>query len=183
MPPILLLLTFVSGDIRSLIYKDFVAWCAYKNYPIKYLNFLILFADYREFRSVVYRRLGPLRYLICWLFKGQDLLFISKASIGGGLLIQHGFSTIINAKSIGKNCKVYQQVTIGNNGEGRPIIGDNVVVCSGAKIIGGITVGNDVIVGANAVVCKDVPDHCVVAGVPAKIIKRRNSMDDSWVKL
>lgn len=66
-----------------------------------------------------------------------------------------------------------QQVTIGMNNGKRPILGDNVVVCCGAKVIGGITVGNNVMIGANAVVCKDVPDNCVVAGVPAKIIKMK----------
>lgn len=74
-------------------------------------------------------------------------------------------------KKNGKNCKIFQQVTIGYNGDEQPIIGDNVVVCCGAKIIGGVKVGNNVIIGANAVVCKDIPDNVVVAGVPAKIIK------------
>lgn len=75
-------------------------------------------------------------------------------------------------KKIGKNFHVYQQVTIGFNGNEAPIIGDNVRVYCGAKIIGGIHVGNNVVVGANAVVCKDVPDNVVVGGVPAKVIKK-----------
>lgn len=54
-----------------------------------------------------------------------------------------------------------------------PTIGDNVVVYAGAKIIGGVHIGNNVIIGANAVVTKDVPDNCVVAGVPARIIKMK----------
>lgn len=56
-------------------------------------------------------------------------------------------------------------------GGGTPVIGDNVKIGTGAKIIGGVTVGNNVFIGANAVVVKDVPDNCVVGGVPAKIIK------------
>ena len=87
------------------------------------------------------------------------------------MIVQHGFSTIINAKFIGKNFHVYQQVTIGYNGVCSPVIGDNVRCCCGAKIIGGVHVGNNVVIGANAVVCKDVPDNVVVAGVPAKIIE------------
>lgn len=87
-------------------------------------------------------------------------------------MIQHGFSSTIGAEKIGSNCRVFQQVTIGWNGGKRPVIGDNVIICCGAKVIGGITVGNNVTIGANAVVCKDVPDNCVVGGVPAKIIKR-----------
>lgn len=80
---------------------------------------------------------------------------------------------------MGHNCQVFQQVTIGNEG-GIPSIGDNVKICAGAKVIGPITIGDDVIIGANAVVTHDVPSHSVVAGVPARIIKCRNSMDEPW---
>ncbi|EHG98432.1 serine O-acetyltransferase [Paraprevotella clara] len=131
----------------------------------------IVFASYKEFRSVVYKRLGKIRILTSWIIKGQDCLYICIKDIEGGLIIQHGFSTIINAKKIGKNCHIYQQVTIGFNGTESPIIGDNVRICCGAKVIGGIHVGNNVVIGANAVVCKDIPDNVVVAGVPAKIIR------------
>lgn len=67
-----------------------------------------------------------------------------------------------------------QGCTIGSQRGGRkggiPTIGDNVVVCAGAKVIGNIKIGNNVMIGANAVVVDDVPDNAVVAGVPAKII-------------
>ena len=63
-------------------------------------------------------------------------------------------------------------MTIGYKGKESPVIGVNVRVSCGAKVIGRVSAGNNVIIGANAVVCKDVPDNCVVAGVPAKIIKR-----------
>lgn len=53
-----------------------------------------------------------------------------------------------------------------------PMIGDNVVIASGAKILGDVHIGNNVIIGANAVVVKDVPDNCTVVGVPAYIIKK-----------
>ena len=56
-------------------------------------------------------------------------------------------------------------------------------MCCGAKVIGGIKIGNDVIIGANAVVVKDIPDHSIVAGIPAKIIKRRSSIDSSWERV
>ena len=77
-----------------------------------------------------------------------------------------------NAKKIGENCHIYQQVTIGFNGTEQPVIGNNVRICCGAKVIGGVNIGNNVVIGANAVVVKDVPDNVVVAGVPAKIIKQ-----------
>ena len=60
-----------------------------------------------------------------------------------------------------------------NTKSGVPTIGDNVFLGLGCKVFGGITIGNNVIVAPNAVVTKDVPDNCVVAGVPARIIKDR----------
>ncbi|WP_283640772.1 serine O-acetyltransferase [Mesonia mobilis] len=75
---------------------------------------------------------------------------------------------------MGKNCMIGTQVTVGGK-SGHfevPVIGDNVYLATGAKILGPIKIGNNVIVGANAVVIKDVPDNCVVAGIPAKIIKK-----------
>jgi serine O-acetyltransferase len=91
--------------------------------------------------------------------------------IGYRFMIWHGFSTIINAKSIGNNCTIYQQVTIGN-WNGTPKIGNNVTIFPGAKVIGNITVGDNVKIGANAVVSKNVPENCTVVGVPAFIVKR-----------
>lgn len=168
----------------DLIKSDFNAWCQYKSRKYSWFQFLKLFAEYPEFRSVVYARLRHSRIFISWIFKEQTALYINNSRpIGHGLLIQHGFSTIINHNSIGNNCKIYQQVTIGYKGDDSPTIGDNVTICCGAKVIGGVTIGNDVIVGANAVVVKDIPDHCIVAGVPAVIIKRRNSMNEEWAKV
>ena len=64
-----------------------------------------------------------------------------------------------------------------------PYIGDNVEIKAGAKVIVGVTIGDDVIIGANAVVVKDVPSHSIVAGVPARVIKTRNSITEEWVKV
>ena len=100
-------------------------------------------------------------------------LYILTDKIGKGLFIQHGFATIIAAKSIGDNCWVNQQVTIGfSNKTAAPDINDNVTINAGAKVIGGITVGKNSVIGANAVVVKNVPDNCTVVGVPAQIIRR-----------
>lgn len=130
---------------------------------------------YKEFRNqVIYRnRHHPIRRRLIGLFyPPMDTLYIDAFEIGGGLFIQHGFATMIAAKSIGENCWINQQVTIGYNGQGDPpVIGDNVTITCGAKVLGDIHVGSNVIVGANAVVIRDVPDGCVVGGVPAKIIR------------
>ena len=86
------------------------------------------------------------------------------------------FSTIISAKKVGSNCHVNQQVTIGYKGDHAPIIKDNVKILCGAKILGNVTMGNNSIAGANAVVVKDVPENAIVGGVPAKIIKWQNQV-------
>lgn len=80
---------------------------------------------------------------------------------------------------IGANCNIYQGVTIGQKlrGErkGYPIIGNEVFISPGAKIIGKVKIGNNVVIGANAVVDKDVEDNAVVGGVPAKILSYQGS--------
>jgi serine O-acetyltransferase len=82
---------------------------------------------------------------------------------------------------IGKNCLIGQGVTIGGKSGWYevPIIGDNVQINAGAKIIGPVRIGDNVEVGANCVVVKDVPSNCVVAGVPARII-RSNMLKEDW---
>jgi serine O-acetyltransferase len=128
---------------------------------------------YPEYRNLFYKRIGKIHLIINWLCPKMNTLFIATNDIGPGLFIQHGFATIIAAKSIGKDCWINQQVTIGySNKTDTPELGDNVVVNAGAKIIGKVKVGKNSIVGANAVVVKNIPDNCTVVGVPAYIIRR-----------
>jgi serine O-acetyltransferase len=100
----------------------------------------------------------------------MDTLYIYTKDIGGGLYIQHGFATIISAQKIGKNCRIYQQVTIGYKGEYSPVLEDNVSITCGAKVLGQLTMRNHSLAAAGAVVLKDVPEKAIVGGVPAKII-------------
>lgn len=99
-----------------------------------------------------------------------------RTKLGGGLKISHYSGIVINADAkIGEGLHIYQGVTIGSTAGpkgGIPVIGDNVILCAGAKVIGNVRIGNNVVVGANAVVIRDVPDNCVVAGVPAKVISQ-----------
>lgn len=128
----------------------------------------------KEFRNLfIYRNHHRklYRYWIALWYHPMDTLFIETPNIGGGLYIQHGFSTMIAAKTIGENCWINQQVTIGYTGNGCPVIGDNVMITCGAKVLGNITVGNGAIIGANAVVVKDVEAGAVVGGVPAVRLK------------
>lgn len=107
------------------------------------------------------------------LFPLKETLEIGCSKIGKNLYIQHGFATQISAQSIGDNCWINQQVTIGYSFDNKPpVIGNGVRISAGAKVIGDIYIGNNAIIGANAVVTKDVADNDIVVGVPAKPIKK-----------
>jgi len=98
-----------------------------------------------------------------------------STEIGSGFYIGHFGGIVINGKSvIGKNCNISHGVTLGqaNRGanKGYPTLGDNVYIGPGAKILGAVKIGNNVAIGANSVVTKDILDNSVVAGVPARII-------------
>ncbi|MFP3125351.1 serine O-acetyltransferase [Ectobacillus funiculus] len=96
---------------------------------------------------------------------------IHPGSFGPGLKIPHFGSVTVNKKArIGKNCEIHSGVNIGMHKGGVPKIGNNVYIGPGAKIFGGITIGNNVSIGANSVVTKDLPDNVTVVGIPAKII-------------
>ena len=98
-----------------------------------------------------------------------------ETQIGGDLYIGHFGGILVHPCAvIGKNFSISPGVVIGqtNRGErkGYPTIGDNVYVAPGAKVIGNINIGNNVAIGANAVVTKDIPDNAVVIGVPGRIV-------------
>ncbi|UXU77922.1 serine O-acetyltransferase [Mammaliicoccus sciuri] len=133
-------------------------------------------------------------YLIAnWFFK-KKMYFIARsisqiarfftgveihpgATIGKRLFIDHGMGIVIGETCrIGNNVTIYQGVTLGGTGKERgkrhPDIGDNVLIAAGAKVLGNIEVGNDVNIGANSVVLKDVPDYSTVVGIPGRIVKQ-----------
>jgi serine O-acetyltransferase len=139
---------------------------------------LLLYA-FPEFRSVFYHRLmagNPTGEVLARLgrlvWKGVPGLDMSGTSIGPGLFVSHGQNTILSAEQIGANLQVHQGVTVGwdYRGPRRPIIGDDVFIGAGAKVLGAVTIGNQARIGANAVVMCDVPDGATVVGVPGRIV-------------
>ena len=102
----------------------------------------------------------------------------SSSNIGPEFQIVHSVGLVIGPKVVaGKNFRIHQNVTIGMrerecNGMKTPVFGDNVTVYAGAAILGPIKIGDNVKIGANAVVINDVPPNVIVGGVPARIIKR-----------
>ena len=102
-------------------------------------------------------------------------LVIPPNKVGYGFKISHiGGGIIINCKSIGNYCSANSGVVVGNNNGQDKIatIGNHVSLTVGSKVIGKVTIGDNVTVAPNSVVVKDVPDNCVVSGIPAKIIKQ-----------
>ncbi|GAB1152047.1 MAG: serine acetyltransferase [Shewanella algae] len=101
-----------------------------------------------------------------------------KAYVGPGLCLVHGHDLVIGADVvIGENCKIFNGVTFGNKDfdkssyGNQPTIGNDCVFCTGAKILGPITISDNVIVAANAVLIKDAPKNTIMGGIPAKFIK------------
>ena len=99
------------------------------------------------------------------------------AKIGKGFFIDHGMGVVIGETTeIGDNCLIYQGVTLGGRGKDKgkrhPTLGNNIMVGSGAKVLGPITIGDNCKIAANAVVLKDVPPDSTAVGVPAKVVKQ-----------
>jgi serine O-acetyltransferase len=168
------ILLFNCHKNKEIIHYDVARWLKVtssgKNIQFGFITIMTVFPEYR---NLFYKRIGTISLFINWLCPKMNTLFISTNDIGPGLFIQHGFATIIAAKSIGRDCWINQQVTIGySNKTDCPELGDNVTINAGAKIIGKVKMGNGSKAGANAVVVKDVPDNCTVVGVPAYIIRR-----------
>lgn len=170
LPIVFIYFLFIPKKIRLVICHDFKCWCEWQLRPFSFMGFAVLFVELREFRSVVYKRLKWRRMFVAWLFHGQFNLTLACNNIGPGLIVQHGYSTVVCANRIGKNFKVNQCVNIVWNGKEQCVIGDNVTVFTGAIIVGGVKIGNNVTVGAGAVVVKDIPNNCLVVGNPMRII-------------
>lgn len=113
------------------------------------------------------------------------------AKIGPGFFIDHGMGVVIGETAeVGENCLLYQGATLGGTGKEKgkrhPTLKNNVIVGSGAKILGAITIGNNVIIGANSVILKPVPDNAICVGVPGRITRKkiiRMTTEDGMVEV
>lgn len=115
------------------------------------------------------RRWAALRHRF-WSLVTQAEIDLN-ARIGGGLLLPHPNGIVIHPEAeIGPNCLIFQQVTLGIGAGGAPRLGGHVDVGAGARLLGPITVGDHAVIGANAVVLRDVPAGATAVGVPARIV-------------
>jgi serine O-acetyltransferase len=168
------LLVFFGSDSKDLIVADLYARTTKKeNSILQCYDLTLILLTNKYFRNLFYFRTRGLFTNILRIFYPKDDTFTIDftSKIGGGLQLAHPYSTILNADNIGSNVYVNHLVTVGEKKGLRPSIGNNVQLHAGCIVIGGITLGDNCIVGAGAVVVKDVPAGAVVAGNPAKIIK------------
>ena len=146
-----------------------------------------LMMEKKEYRNLFCHRIrygGKAGYVMSCFFKLlfplEKTLVIATRDIGFPLFIQHGIATIIAAKRIGSFCWINQQVTIGYSFDDEPpTLGNGVRITAGAKVIGNIYIANNAIVGANAVVVKNVLENEVVAGIPARKISDNIDLQDA----
>jgi serine O-acetyltransferase len=146
---------------------------------LKLRTILILLYRYRSLRAMLWFRLGS------WcrqkrlpalpgviqrrIMRNYGMEILVGADIGGGLYVAHPVGCVIVPARMGRNCSVIASVTIGMRNEWAfPVIGDNVFIGAGARVLGGICVGDHAVIGANAVVIHDVPDGVTAVGVPAR---------------
>ena len=130
----------------------------------------------RTSRAASLRGLGPVANLLSYLNQILFGLEISaKCDIGPGIFFPHTSGTVIGASKIGCGVTIFQGVTLGARQidmkydlDLRPQLGDFVIVGAGAKVLGGITLGDNVTVGANSVLLRSVPANATVAGIPAR---------------
>lgn len=175
-----LLWTYQLTDQQEIIDADVERWAQLLWIEDRARMLARLLYAFPEFRGVYYHRLAsgnPLGALAgrvaARLWHSVPGLDLSGTEIGPGLFVSHGQCTILSAERIGANCQVHQGVTVGwdYRGDRRPIIGDDVFIGCGAKILGAITIGDGASIGANAVVMCDVPAGATAVGIPARVIR------------
>ena len=136
---------------------------------------------YPGFHILVFHRIAHFFYKHKFLFMARLVSQIGRfftgieihpgARIGRRLFIDHGMGIVIGeTATVGNDCIIYHNATLGGTGKDKykrhPDLGNNVIVGSGAKVLGPIKIGNNVKIGANAVILKNVPDNVTVVGVP-----------------
>ncbi len=181
---LLILFTFKLILISLFFYNEVRA--AQRKDPAARSFFEVLLL-YQGLHALISHRVAHLFYKMHLFFSARLISQISRhftgieihpgAKIGKGLFIDHGMGVVIGETAIvGDNVLLYQGVTLGGTGlqkgKRHPTIGNNVVIGTGAKVLGNITVSDNSYIGANAVVIKDVPPNSTVVGVPGRITKQ-----------
>ncbi len=128
---------------------------------------------YRFMQGAQWCGLGPLAMIFNKLNVWFGRCIIGRgAEFGPEFVLIHSYGVVINSSVRGgRGVKIEHLVTIGAERDQSPVLGDDVFVGAGAKIIGGVTIGSRVKIGANAVVTKDLPDNVTAVGIPARVVE------------
>ena len=171
-------LMYLRSKNKDLIKKDFARYNGKEQMQILDFNSTLEF--YKPFRSVFYYRTREKKVLAAvsriFLPPLPGIEITCTGNIGGGLKILHNFGCVISIESAGENMTVLQGVTLGYGGPNsnghKPKIGNNVTIATNAIVIGEVTIGDDVIIGAGAVVTKDIGAGMMVVGNPQRVISK-----------
>ncbi|UNP74889.1 serine O-acetyltransferase [Bacillus nitratireducens] len=161
-------------NIKKLILRQYIS-------PGYRYTFWLRLCKYLRNKNRLYTPIYIVAMVILQRYKYKYGIEISpKTKIGKGFYIGHFGGIVINSQTeIGANCNISQGVTIGmsNRGDkkGVAVVGNNVYIGPGAKIVGAVYIGDNAAIGANCVVTKDVPANAVVVGVPGKVISMNGS--------
>jgi len=184
---LILFLAVAPKEMTNIIQRDPAA----RNY------FEVMFL-YPGLHAVVNHRYAHFFYKHKMFFIARAISQISRAftgieihpgaKIGKGLFIDHGMGIVIGETAeIGDNCTLYQNVTLGGTGKEKgkrhPTVGNNVLIGSGAKVLGPFSVGDNSKIAANAVVLSEVPENSTCVGVPARIVRINNQKVNSSMDL
>lgn len=152
-----------------------------------------VFFCYPGFHAVIFHRLAHALWVRKFYFLGRFTSHIGRfltgieihpgARIGKGFFIDHGMGVVIGETAeIGNNCTLYHGVTLGGTSWAKekrhPTLGDNVIIGSGAKVLGPFLVGDNAKVGSNSVVVKEVPADATVVGIPGKVVMQADKKVD-----
>lgn len=163
------------NDARSIAYRDPAA-----------RNILEVMVLYSGFHALALHRLAHFFWTLHLYFLARFVSQFNRfltgieihpaAKIGNGLFIDHGMGIVIGETAeVGEDCTIYHGVTLGgtghDTGKRHPTLGNNVLVSAGAKVLGPINIGDNVRIGANSVVLKEVEANATVVGVPGKVIR------------
>lgn len=174
---------YLRQDALANIKREKCSWWEmklnlwYGNDSYRFLNYMQALREYEYTLNCTSGFAGKLRRMFAkvrWHRLGAKYnVNINPNVVGYGFRVPHLVGgVIINCKSVGCNCTANAGVIVGNNNKGgMAVIGDNVDLTIGCKVIGGVHIGNNVIVAPNSVVVKDVPNNAIVSGIPAKILK------------
>ena len=147
------------------------------------LEVFFLYSGYkavRKYRRAHWFQTHNMKFIARWLSQRArhktGVEIHPGATIGKGLVIDHGMGVVIGETTvIGDNCLIYQNVTLGGTGKDQgkrhPTLGNNVLVGSGAKVLGPFRVGDNARIAAGAVVLTEVPENATAVGVPAKVVR------------